>query len=67
MKFKIRDVQNRVGTMKIRKKLKSENDYVLLNIFVTMIYKKISFFDEKPFFDKFIFNLFDAHQKSSDT
>ena len=52
---------------RIRKKIeKFENDYVFLNIFVTMSYKKIPLFDEKSFFNKFIFNLFDAHQKSSD-
>ena len=38
MKFKIRDVQNRIKIMKIRKKSKSENDYILLNIFVIMIH-----------------------------
>ena len=40
MKFEIRDIQNRVKTMKIQKKSKFENDYVFLNIFVTMSYKK---------------------------
>ena len=52
--------------MKIRRKSKSENDYVFLNIFVTMSYKKNSLFDEKSFFDKFIINSFDTHQKSID-
>ena len=46
---------------------KSENDYVLLNIFVTMSHKKISLFDKKPFFNKFIFSSSDAHQKSINT
>ena len=45
---------------------KSENEYVFLNIFVTISHKKNSFFDEKPFFDKFIYKLFNAHQKSID-
>ena len=45
---------------------KSENDYVLLNIFVTISHKKNSLFDEKSFFDKFIFNSFNTHQKSID-
>ena len=43
-----------------------KNDYVLLNIFVTMSHKKNSLFDEKSFFDKFIFSSSDAHQKSID-
>ena len=73
MKFKTRDIQNWIKTMKIRKRKSDfffffffENDYVLLNIFVIMLYKKNSLFNEKPFSNKFIFNAFDAHQKSSD-
>ena len=46
MRFEIRDIQNRVKIIKIRRKVeseeksKSENDYVLLNISVTVLYKK---------------------------
>ena len=44
MRFETRDIQNRIKTMKIRRKSKSENDYVFLNIFATMSHKKNSTF-----------------------
>ena len=50
---------------RIRKKSKSENDYIFLNIFVTIIYKKNPLFNEKSFSNKFICKSFNAHQKSN--
>ena len=73
MKFETRDIQSRIKTMKIRrknrirKKSKSENDYTLLTYPPRCHIKKIPLFDEKSFSDKFIFNLFDAYQKSNTT
>ena len=73
MRFKTRDNQNWVRTMKIRKRKSDFFFFFLKTIMSFWTYssrchiKKIPLFDEKPFFDKFIFNLFDAHQKSSNT
>ena len=57
-RFKIRDVQSRI------KRVKIENLKMIMSFWIYSSrchIEKISLFNEKSFFDKFIFNLFNIH------